>query len=92
MPSMLPRALFWGLGVALYLRYGLEPTSWLLYEAYHALQMDWLYHGYSVFRGGGHLFELWPYQWLVCSFAGALAALLMLFLAKRSQRLDGEQQ
>jgi len=92
MYPFLPRALLWGLGVTFYLRYGLEPTGWLFYEAYHALHIDWLYHGYSVFRGGGYLFGLWPYQWMVCSFAGALVGLLVLFMASRSQRAVKEPQ
>ncbi len=47
------KSLLWGLGIALYLRFGLEPTGWFFYEASHTLSVDWLYWGYSVFRGGG---------------------------------------
>ena len=89
MYSFLPRALLWGLTVTLYLRYGLEPTGWLFYEAYHALHIDGLYLAYSMLRGGGHLFGLWPYQWMACTFAGALVGLLVLYLANRSRGSEG---
>ena len=48
------KAVLGALAVALYLRFGLEPTGWLFYEASFALNIDWLYWGYSGFRGAGY--------------------------------------
>lgn len=71
------RAVLWGLAVALYLRFGLEPTGWFFYEASHALGADWLYWGYSIFRGGGYAFSLWDYQALACLVVGLVTALIL---------------
>ena len=73
------RALLWGVGVALYLRFGLEPTGWMFYEASHALNVDSLYWGYTVFRGGGFAFGLWGYQTLACVGIGLLVGLLIFW-------------
>lgn len=81
-PTLLGPAL-WGLAVALYLRFGLEPTGWLFYEASFALGADWLYPGYSLFRGAGYFFGLWPYQTLACVAAGLLVATLLGTVALR---------
>ena len=51
------RAIAWGLAVALYIRFGLEATGWLFYEASFALNIDALYLGYQGFRGGNYLLE-----------------------------------
>ena len=80
------RALIWGLLVGLYLRFGLEPTGWLFYEASHATGVEPLYYGYSVFRGGGYFFGLWPYQTLACVLAGIVVAALVYRLGQRRQR------
>jgi apolipoprotein N-acyltransferase len=85
MGKSLLRALLWGLGVGLYLRYGLEPTGWLFYEASHATGIDWLYWGYSAFRGGAHLFGLWAYQVLACAVAGLLVGLIVWRRARRRE-------
>ena len=78
------KAIIWGLLVGLYLRFGLEPTGWLFYEASHGLGVDALYWGYSIFRGGGYAFGLWPYQSVACLAAGAvLAALVWWRTSKR---------
>jgi hypothetical protein len=77
------RALAWGLVVALYLRFGLEPTGWLFYELSHLTGIDWMYWGYSAFRGGGFAFGLWPYQLAVCIAAGALVAALLYWRSSR---------
>ena len=76
MNSNVLKALFWGLITGLYLRFGLEPTGWLFYEASHALGIDWLYWGYSVFRGAGYAFGLWKFQTLACVLVGATVALV----------------
>ena len=71
------KAVLAGLIVALYLQFGLEPTGWLFYEASFLLGLDWLYWGYSVFRGLGYMFSLWAYQPLACVAAGGLTAVLV---------------
>jgi len=83
-------ALLIGLAVALYLHYGLEPTGWLFYEASFLLGVDWLYWGYSIFRGAGYMFSLWLFQTLACVVAGGLTTLvLMRRAAKRKLKLEG---
>lgn len=81
------KAALWGLAVALYLRFGLETTGWLFYEASFGLGVDWLYWGYSAFRGGGYLFGMWPYQSAACIGAGLLVALLVGYRARRKEKL-----
>ena len=81
------RALLWGVGVALYLRFGLEPTGWLFYEASHALGANWLYWGYSVFRGGAYALGLWSYQLLACIGIGAIIGLLVFWRSGRGEKM-----
>ena len=75
------RSLLWGMGIALYLRFGLEPTGWFFYEASHTLSLDWLYWGYSIFRGGAHALSLWELQTLSCVLVGAVVGFLILWRA-----------
>jgi hypothetical protein len=77
------RAAVCGIVFTAWLRFGLEPTGWLFYEASHALHADWLYWGYTVFRGGGYLFGLWPYQTLACITAGLVLAAIVFGLGRR---------
>ena len=77
------KAFLWAMGVALYLRFGLEPTGWFFYEASHTLSIDWLYWGYSGFRGAGYAFGLWAYQGLACAAMGIFVGLIVF---KRSSR------
>lgn len=79
------RAVLWGLGVALFLRFGLEPTGWLFYEASHALSADWLYWGYSVFRGGAYALGLWAYQLVACIGVGVIVGLLVFWRVRRKE-------
>ena len=79
------RAVLWGLGVALFLRFGLEPMGWLFYEASHALSAEWLYWGYSVFRGGAYAFGLWSYQLLACIGIGAIVGLWVIWRSGRGE-------
>jgi len=72
------RALLWAVGIAAYLYGGLEITGWFFYEASHFLNIDWLYWGYSIFRGAGYAFGLWEYQSVACLIAGLLVFLLSL--------------
>lgn len=85
MSSGAVRALIWGAAVALYLRFGLEPTGWLFYEASFALGVDWLYYGYSGFRGAGYAFGLWSYQSITCLLVGLLVAALVYRRARKQE-------
>ena len=75
MNNKILKALLWGSITGLYLRFGLEPTGWLFYEASFALGIDWLYCGYSIFRGAGYAFGLWGFQSAACLLAGVAVAL-----------------
>lgn len=86
MNKTLIKAALWALAVAAFLRFGLEPTGWLFYEASFALGADWLYWGYTVFRGGAHLFGLWPYQAMACVAAGLLVGLLVAWSGTRKEQ------
>ncbi|MFT4998829.1 MAG: hypothetical protein ACJA0M_000825 [Chitinophagales bacterium] len=71
-------ALVWGVLLAIYLRFGLEPTGWLFYEASFAFGIDGLYWGYSIFRGGAHVLSLWSFQNFLCVGLGLLLAIWKL--------------
>jgi hypothetical protein len=77
------KAVLWGAAVAVFLRFGLEPTGWLFYEASFALGVDWLYWGYSAFRGAGFAFGLWQYQVLACVATGILVGLFTYHRANK---------
>ncbi len=62
----------WAIGVALFLKYLLEPTGWLFYELHHLTGIDSVYWGYTVFRGGGYFFNQWAYQSITCLGVGLL--------------------
>lgn len=79
-------AIFWGLVVALYLRFGLEPTAWLFYEASFALDIDALYLGYQGFRGGNYLLTQSAMLTPVCIGAGLLVALLVYWRQSRKEK------
>lgn len=66
------KALLWGVGIALYLRFLLTPTAWLFYELHHLTGVDFIYWGYSGFRAAGYFFDIWPYQSLSCVLIGLL--------------------
>ncbi|MFQ3325094.1 MAG: hypothetical protein ACI90U_002926 [Pseudomonadales bacterium] len=72
------KALLWGVLLAIYLRFGLEPTGWLFYEASFSFGIDGLYWGYSIFRGGAHALSLWSFQNIFCIALGLLLAMWKL--------------
>ena len=72
------KALLWGVSLAIYLRFGLEATGWLFYEASFLLGIDGLYWGYSIFRGGAHALSLWSLQNIFCAGLGLLLAIWKL--------------
>jgi hypothetical protein len=72
------KALLWGVLLAIYLRFGLEPTGWLFYEASFAFGIDGLYWGYSIFRGGAYALSLWSFQNIFCIGLGLLLAIWKL--------------
>lgn len=80
------KPLFWGLVVALFLRFGLEPTGWLFYQASFALHIDALYLGYQGFRGGHYLLEQSALLTPVCIVAGIIVALLVQWRLSRKEK------
>lgn len=78
--------MLWGLAVALYLRFGLEPTGWLFYEASFALNIDALYLGYQGFRGANYLLAQGAMLTPICIVAGLLVALLVQWRQSRNTR------
>lgn len=79
------KAIFWGLVTALYVRFGLEPSAWFFYEASHLLSIDWLYWGYSIFRGAAYALGLFGYQLIAPVLAGAVVAAFVAFFTRQSQ-------
>lgn len=80
------KAVLWGLAIALYLRFGLEPTGWLFYEASFAFNIDALYLGYQAFRGGKYLLEQSAMLTPACLVAGVVAALLVQWRVSRKEK------
>ena len=67
------KALVWAIAVAIYLKFLLIPTGVLFYELHHATGIDFIYWGYSVFKGAGYYFGVWEYQTITCVMvAGAI--------------------
>ena len=60
------RALLISIAVGLYLKFLLIPTGVLFYELHHATGIDFIYWGYSIFKGAGYYFGVWEYQTLTC--------------------------
>ena len=79
------RAIIWGSAVTLFLQFGLEPMGWLFYELSHATGIDGFYYGYTLFRGGGYMFQLWPWHLAASLAAGALVAMLVMGRSRRRQ-------
>lgn len=79
------KALIWGVLTALFLRFGLEPSAWFFYEASHMLNIDWLYWGYSGFRGAAFALSLYGYQLIAPALAGLVVAGIVAFFTRRSQ-------
>ena len=71
------KAVLWGLAMTLYLRFGLEATAWLFYEASFALDIGSLYLGYQGFRGANYLLVQSAMLTPVCIAMGLLVALLV---------------
>jgi len=78
------KAIVVGLMVALFLRFGLEPIAWVFYEASHVLSVDWLYWGYSVFRGADAAFQLFDYRTLSCALTGSAVTGLLYYRSHRA--------
>ncbi len=60
------RALLISIAVGFYLKFLLIPTGVLFYELHHATGIDFIYWGYSIFKGAGYYFGVWQYQTLTC--------------------------
>lgn len=80
------KAVLWGLVVALYLRFGLEPTAWLFYEASFAVNIDALYLGYQGFRGVNYLLAQNAMLTPVCIVAGLVIAVLVQWRQSRKEK------
>ncbi|MEM1112204.1 MAG: hypothetical protein AAGI11_09885 [Pseudomonadota bacterium] len=87
MSKGLLKGLGWALAIALYLRFGLEPTGWFFYELSFSTGVDGLYWGYSVFRGAGWAMSQWSLQNLFCLAAGALVGALVFWRTSRKETL-----
>ena len=66
-----------------WLRFGLEPTAWFFYEVSHFTGIQWLYWGYSVFRGVGYYFGVWAYQTIACVIAAVATGGLVYYFGRR---------
>ncbi|GAB3291910.1 hypothetical protein [Parahaliea aestuarii] len=80
------KAILWGIAVALFLRFGLEPTGWLFYQASFALNVDALYLGYQGFRGGYYLLQQGALLTPVSIVAGMVVALLVQWRLSRKEK------
>lgn len=60
------RRFLFAAGVGLFLKFLLIPTGSIFYELYHLTGWNPIYWGYSVFKGAGYYFGVWPYQTLAC--------------------------
>lgn len=60
---------------ALYLKYLLIPTGVVFYELYHLTKVDAVYWGYTLFKGAGYYFGIWPYQTAVCVLVAMMIAI-----------------
>lgn len=78
------KAIIWGILTALFVRFGLEPSAWFFYEASHMLSIDWLYWGYSGFRGAEFALGLYGYHLLTSLLAGFLVAGIVAFFTRHS--------
>lgn len=84
-------ALFVAFAVGFYLKFLLIPTAVLFYELYHATGIDFVYWGYSIFKGAGYYFGVWPYQTITCVLvACALFGLAVLRGARADEREEGQ--
>ena len=83
MPPYTIKAAVIAILVACWLRFLLPATGWLFYELHHLTGMDWVYWGYTVFRGGGYFFGTWPYQTAACVAVGVV---IYFILARRGKR------
>ena len=87
MSAVVMRALASGTAVALYLRFGLEPTGWAFYWLSQTLDLAWLHWGYSAFRGAGYFFGLWALQLWACIGIGLAVAALAGWRGARNRRM-----
>lgn len=76
-------ALIVAVAIAAWLRFGLEATGFLFYELYHLTGIDAVYWGYTVFRGAGYYFGIWPYQDIACAGVAALIIGIALWRGQR---------
>lgn len=78
------RSLLLALVIAGTLRFGLEPAAWLFYEIHFALEIGWMYWGYSGVRGAAYLLDQWSFGEFVP--LGVFAITFMWLLRSHRQR------
>ncbi|MEM8496444.1 MAG: hypothetical protein AAF542_00390 [Pseudomonadota bacterium] len=79
------KAIIWGIVAALFVRFGLEPSAWFFYEASHMLSVDWLYWGYSGFRGAAFALGLYGYDLIASLMAGFVVACIVAIFTRHSR-------
>ncbi len=84
MSHVVVKSLLWGLGAAVFLKYGLEPLGWLFYEASFAFNIDVLYWGYSAFRGAAHGLSIWSHGTVFILVIALIVALLVAWRGSKT--------
>ena len=81
-------ALIIAIAVGFYLKYLLIPTGVLFYELHHATGIDFVYWGYSIFKGAGYYFGVWEHQTITCV---VVAIAIFGFAVLRGARADEKE-
>ena len=89
MPAYAIKPMLIAIAVTVWLKFLLPATGWLFYELHHATGFDWVYRGYTVFRGGGYWFGNWPHQTLTCVTLGLFLFMLLARRGKRRSMAEG---
>lgn len=79
-------ALVISLLIALYLKFLLLPSAMLMFELYHLLNVDLVYHLYSGFKVTSYLFNHWAYQDITCLLVAAVVFSLLQVRAMKKQK------
>ncbi len=75
--------------IGAYLKFGLLPTATVFYELHHLTGIDFIYILYSIFKGVGYYFSVWPMQTAACIIV-ALVIFLITKLIKSRAKTTGE--
>jgi len=77
--------------VAIYIRFLLLPTAILFFEAYHLLQLEFLYIGYQLFKVIGYIVSVWEYRNLAAVVIAVFIFLIALVLSTRISKRHGKR-